>query len=582
MAENKKENLEKRVNQHIYRIYEGILNSDELTQLTDSILSKIIDSQHELPKHITQEGEPWSEKTIVLITYADTINDKNNLPINTINNFLHEHAKDFFEIVHILPFFPSSSDTGFSVMDYYTIYHKFGQWNDILKISKDFGVMADVVINHGSSKGKWFNNFIKGKGKGHDYFLNFDETFDVSKVIRPRTSDLLNSFDTSAGEKFVWCTFSRDQVDYNFSKPVVLYEFIEIIIFYLSKGITVFRFDAVAFIWKKIGTRCINLDKTHEIVRLFRTLLTYLSPKAILVTETNTPARENVSYFGNANEAHWIYNFSLPPILVYSILSGDSSYLEKLTMSMPPSQLGTSYLNFIASHDGIGLRPAESFLSKDEIDIFIEQMENNGGKVSYRSSNTDTPEPYEINISLYDAMTVAFNKESNLGFERFICIHTIMLSLEGVPALYIHSLFGTKNDHELFEKTGQNRSLNRGKIKYEDIKLLDETKLQTKIFNKLKTLSNIRKRQRAFHPNAVQFTLHLGKNLYGVWRQSLDKKQSIFCISNLTDKDVDLSLLDLNLIGFDEWEDLISQNKFNDVTSKLTLFPYQTIWLTNL
>ena len=209
-------------------------------------------------------------------------------------------------------------------------------------------------------------------------------------------------------------------------------------------------------------------------------------------------------------------------------------------------------------------------------------MENNGGKVSYRSNNTDTPEPYEINISLYDAMTVSFNKESNLGLERFICIHAIMLALEGVPALYIHSLFGTKNDYELFDKTGQNRSLNRGKIKYKDIELLDKSKNQTKIFNKLKTLSNIRKRQRAFHPNAVQFTLHLGKNLYGIWRQSLDKKQSIFCISNLTDKDVGLSLLDLNLIGFDEWQDLISQKKFNDVTMKLTLAPYQTVWLTNL
>jgi sucrose phosphorylase len=249
---------------------------------------------------------------------------------------------------------------------------------------------------------------------------------------------------------------------------------------------------------------------------------------------------------------------------------------------MPPSQLGTSYLNFIASHDGIGLRPAESFLSKDEINRFIEQMENNGGKVSYRSNNTDTPEPYEINISLYDAMTTAFNKESNLGLERFICIHSIMLSLEGVPAVYIHSLFGTKNDFELFAKTGQNRSLNRGQIKYEYINSLGETKNQTKIFNKLKTLSSIRKRQRAFHPNAVQFTLHLGKNLYGIWRQSLDKKQSIFCISNLTDKDVDLSLLDLNLIGFDEWVDLISEKKFNDVTTKLNLAPYQTLWLTNL
>ena len=244
--------------------------------------------------------------------------------------------------------------------------------------------------------------------------------------MRPRTSDLLNPVETSDGIKYTWCTFSKDQVDYNFSNPVVLFEFVQIIIFYLSTGITVFRFDAVAFIWKKIGTSCINLDKTHEIVRLFRTLLTYLSPKAVLVTETNTPARENVSYFGNANEAHWIYNFSLPPILIYSILAGDSSYLEKLTMSMPPSQLGTSYLNFIASHDGIGLRPAETFLTKDEVTKFINLMEQNGGKVSYRSNNTDTPEPYEINITLFDAIKESFNKEVNLYVERFICILSLI------------------------------------------------------------------------------------------------------------------------------------------------------------
>ena len=241
----------------------------------------------------------------------------------------------------------------------------------------------------------------------------------------------------------------------------------------------------MAFIWKKIGTSCINLEKTHEIVRLFRTLLDYLSPKAILVTETNTPARENVSYFGNANEAHWIYNFSLPPILIYSILAGDSSYLEKLTMSMPPSQLGTSYLNFIASHDGIGLRPAETFLSKDEIAKFINLMEKNGGKVSYRSNNTDTPEPYEINITLFDAMRESFSKERNLSLDRFICIHTIMLSLEGVPAFYVHSLFGTKNNYSLYRDTNQNRSLNRGKIEISKIDLSDQSKPESFIFSSI-------------------------------------------------------------------------------------------------
>ena len=582
MSDSTKLDLEKRVLQHLNRIYADVLDKKKIKQLSNSLLEHVIETQNDMPLHITEDGESWSQNTIVMITYADTIEDKNSLPINSINKFLKEYCADTFEIVHILPFFPSSSDKGFSVKDYYSVYHQFGQWNDILRISKEFGVMADVVVNHGSSESLWFKNFIKGEGKGSDYFLNFDEPFDTSKVVRPRTSDLLNPVETADGTKYIWCTFSKDQVDYNFSNPVVLFEFIQIIIFYLSRGITVFRFDAVAFIWKKIGTSCINLEKTHEIVRLFRTLLTYLSPKAILVTETNTPARENVSYFGNANEAHWIYNFSLPPILIYSILAGDSSYLEKLTMSMPPSQLGTSYLNFIASHDGIGLRPAETFLTKDEISRFINLMEQNGGRVSYRSNNTDTPEPYEINITLFDAMKESFNKEVNLYLERFICIHAIMLSLEGVPAFYIHSLFGTQNDYALYKQNNQNRSLNRGKIKISEIDLSNESESQSHIFLQLKKLMLIRKKQPAFHPNAVQFTLHLGSNLYGIWRQSLDKKQSIFCISNLTDEIVKLSLLDLNLIGFDHWRDIITEIEIDDITSEIEFSPYQTMWLTNL
>ena len=582
MSDSKKLDLEKRVVQHLNRIYADVLDKKNIKQLSSSLLEHVIETQNDMPLHITEDGESWTQNTIVMITYADTIEDTNSLPINSINKFLKTYCADTFEIVHILPFFPSSSDKGFSVKDYYSVYHQFGQWNDILRISKEFGVMADVVINHGSSESLWFKNFIKGKGKGSDYFLNFDEPFDTSKVVRPRTSDLLNPVKTTDGIKYTWCTFSKDQVDYNFSNPVVLFEFVQIIIFYLAKGITVFRFDAVAFIWKKIGTSCINLEKTHEIVRLFRTLLTYLSPKAILVTETNTPARENVSYFGNANEAHWIYNFSLPPILIYSILAGDSSYLEKLTMSMPPSQLGTSYLNFIASHDGIGLRPAETFLTKDEVTRFINLMEQNGGRVSYRSNNTDTPEPYEINITLFDAMRESFNKDVNLCVERFICIHAIMLSLEGVPAFYIHSLFGTRNDYALYKQTNQNRSLNRGKIKISEIDLSNESEPQSYIFLQLKKLMLIRKKQPAFHPNAVQFTLHLGSNLYGIWRQSLDKKQSIFCISNLTDEVVNLSLLDLNLIGFDHWRDIISEIEIDDITSEIEFRPYQTMWLTNL
>lgn len=576
----KEQNLKKRIHLHIERIYSTSLNETEILEFSDNIYNLIVSKKTLHASSLL--SDQWSEKTTVLITYANSITSTNNMsPLSSLQKFVSSKCQQFIDTVHILPFFPSSSDDGFAVKDYYNIDNEFGDWKDIINISKSFRVMADVVINHGSSEGVWFKNFIKGEGRGHDYFLSFDNTFDITEVVRPRTSPLLNTFDTHDGTRYLWCTFSKDQVDYNFNNPKVINEFVEIILYYLKMGITIFRFDAVAFLWKRIGTSCMNLEKTHEIIRLFRTIIDYLSPYTVLVTETNTPAAENVSYFGNGNEAHWIYNFSLPPILIYSVLIGNASYLEKLTMSMPPSQIGTSYLNFIASHDGIGLRPVETFLTKIEVERFTQLMENNGGKITYRSTNTDVDEPYEINISLFDAMKETFSKEKKLFIERYICIHTIMMSLEGVPAFYIHSLFGTENDYALYQKTGHNRSLNRGKIDYNKIKTESTNTKESKIYNKLKELLLIRRNQAAFHPNALQFTLHLGNELYGIWRQSIDKTQSIFCITNITEQIVTLSLLDINLDDADKWHDLITQEAVEDNISNIELKPYQTVWLSN-
>ncbi len=576
---NNDKTLVSKISKHLTTIYSANLSKKDL----DECQSKIISLLDKAPKTDQYIKDRWSENTVVLITYANSIVHKDDKPLFTLEQFLNDYCKDIISIVHILPFFPSSSDDGFAVTDYYNVDKNYGDWENINNISKKFSVMSDIVINHGSSKSEWFKNFLSGKGKGSNYFLSFDNTFDTSEVVRPRTNELLQKFLTNEGDKFLWCTFSKDQIDYNFSNPDILYEFIEILSYHINQNITVFRFDAVAFLWKKIGTKCINLEETHELIRLFRTIMEYLCKKSILVTETNTPARENVSYFGNANEAQWIYNFSLPPILLYTILSGNSSNIEKLTMSMPPSQLGTSYLNFIASHDGIGLRPAEDFLSSREIQELIELMQKNGGKVSYRTNQNGEDSPYELNISLLNAVNQTFYDTDELQLDRFICIHAIMMSLEGVPAFYIHSLLGTENDYELFNQTKHNRSLNRHI--YEKISIYNELTTDGSITNRvhgsISKLLVLRKKQKAFHPNAVQFTLHLGKDLYGIWRQSLDKRQSIFCISNITNKTKEFSLIDINLIGFDSWFDLISGELINDLSSSLKLEPYQTVWITN-
>ncbi len=572
-----------RLERHLVKIYSEVKTPKEIKQLYNDLLKFVESKANNKPPTVVNSLNKWSENDIVLISYPNSIVEGKIKPLATLKKFLDKHCVNMISIVHILPFFPSSSDRGFSVEDYYSVDKSFGTWNEIKEISKKFSVMGDVVLNHGSSKSKWFENFLSGSGPGSQYFLTADSNLDLSTVTRPRTSELLSKVNTVNGEKYVWCTFSEDQVDYDFENFEVLKEFISIISFYLDNGISVFRFDAVAFLWKKIGSSCVNLPETHEIVRLFRTIIDYLNPNAILVTETNTPARENVTYFGNANEAHWIYNFSLPPILLYTVLKGDSSYLEKLTMSLPPAQLGAAYLNFIASHDGVGLRPIEGMLNKSEIKKLIAKMKNNGGEISYRSNKDKEETPYEINISLFDAMQETFSGNKDFHFDRFLCIHIIMLSLEGVPAFYIHSLFATRNDKNLYQKTNKKRDLNRHTFEINSLKKIIDTKNnhESLIFYKLSDLIAIRKKQKAFHPNAVQFTLHLGRNFYGVWRQSLDKSQSIFCISNVTDKDREFSLMDINLIGFDQWRDLISNEAISDIHAKMKLKPYQTIWVSN-
>ncbi|MGF2686373.1 alpha-amylase family glycosyl hydrolase [Marinobacter sp. DUT-3] len=526
----------------------------------------------------------WDASDIVLITYADTVRRADEKPLVTLRGFLNDCLADTVSAVHILPFFPYSSDDGFSVMDYLAVNESHGNWDDIERIAGDFKLMADLVINHMSARSRWFENFRKRVDPGKDYFFEASLSDDLSAVVRPRTSPLLNPVMTEDGERYVWCTFSEDQVDLNFANPRVLSEFVSIIRKYLERGVVMFRLDAVAFLWKEPGTPSIHLQQTHELIKILRLLIEHHSPRAVVITETNVPNRENLTYFGNANEAHAIYNFSLPPLLIHTLVTGNCRHLKTWLMSMPPAQMGTTYLNFIASHDGVGLRPTDGLLTEDEKQGLINAMESFGGKVSYRRTEDGRDQPYEINIALYDALkgTVKGGAD-HWQLQRFICAHAVMLALEGIPAFYIHSLLATENDYERAEHTGRLRSINRGQWKLESIEseLANPLSHHSEVFKELKRLIAIRRRQPAFHPNATQFTLHLGLQLFGFWRQSMRRDQSIFCIHNISDEFQEVALSDINLIGTDQWVDLISGLRVDDLSGSLTLKPYQSVWLSN-
>ncbi len=405
----------------------------------------------------------------------------------------------------------------------------------------------------------------------------------MSQVVRPRTTPLLRETSTKEGTQYVWCTFSHDQVDLNFSNPEVLCEFVNIIRLYLDKGVRIFRLDAVAFLWKRVGSESINLPETHEIVRLLRTLIEHAQLDALIITETNIPNRENLSYFGNANEAHAIYNFSLPPLLVHSLVTGSCHHLKNWMMSMPPAQNGTTYFNFIASHDGIGLRPAEGLLQDQEIEDFANAMAAFGGNISWRALDNNINKPYEINITLFDALAGTYEGKDEWQVSRFICAHAIMLALEGIPALYIHSFLGTENDNAKVEETGHFRSINRHHWKANQLEefLNDPQNTHYQVLERLKELIAIRKQQAAFHPNATQFTLHIGDQVFAFWRQSMDRRQSIFCLNNISDQTQSVALNSINLVSTDHWRDLITNTPIEPSQNELVMAPYQTLWLTN-
>ena len=561
---------------HLNQIYPDRDNK-KLTEKIVKIFFK--ESEPVAPKpNVTK----WDQSDIILISYANSIVRKGEVPLQSLLYFLNTYVNGYINSVHILPYFPYSSDDGFAVIDFKKINDTFGSWQDIDTIAKKYKLMTDLVINHVSSRSQWFDQFKNNKNPGKDYFFSVSKDTNIQNVIRPRTSSLLQEVDTLDGKKYVWSTFSHDQPDLDFSNSDVLLEIIDIIRAYLDHGTKIFRLDAVAFIWKKLGTPCINLPETHEIIRLIRTLIDFYSNEIYLITETNIPNRENLSCFGNRNEAHLVYNFALPPLILHTLLNGESNKIKQWLMAMPPAMFGTTYFNFIASHDGIGLRPVEQILSPSEVDNLALNIEKAGGKISYRSTE-GKERPYELNIALFDALKFHV-KDNDDGYQetRFISAHTIMLALEGIPAFYINSLLCTENDYQKLKHSGQNRAINRHQWPLDMlVRKLSENTHHSRVYKELLRLIKLRKAQPAFHPNATQFTLNLGNDVLALWRQSLDRDQSIFALHNITNRKISLQLSDLNLIETDIWTDLIAGESLKSKHEVLEIQPYQSMWITN-
>ena len=524
-----------------------------------------------------------SQQDVVLITYADMVQSKGRAPLDVLREFCSHHLKGAVSTVHLLPFYPWTSDDGFSVVDYRQVHPDYGKWTDIENFSKEFQLMFDLVLNHCSSKSSWFKEFVSGVEPGMNYIMEGDAEADLSAVVRPRSSPLLTPYQTRGGEKNVWTTFSADQVDLDWTCPDLLFEFLDIILFYLSMGCRILRLDAVAFLWKKLGTNCLHLPETHEVIKLIRNFVEVVAPETILLTETNVPHEENVSYFGKGDEAHAVYQFSLPPLLLHGLLRGTSKHLRNWAANLAPPPKGCYFLNFTASHDGVGVRPLEGILPKEEVLSLAKEIEGKGGKVSMRSMPDGSESPYELNVTYYSALSDP--KHSELGEARFICSQALALSLQGIPAVYFHSLCATPNDQQGFGETGRARTLNRKKWQLNELESMLGKKSTTgsKVFDWYVTTLRKRGAAPAFHPDASQEIIDLGDSVFGLVRSSVDGNQSIVCLYNFLPKTCPVKPMNILKKWFPSGgaKDLISGGEIHWGSKALELRPYQALWLVS-
>lgn len=509
------------------------------------------------------------ENDAMIITYGDSLIKEGERPLVTLRNFLEKYVGDAVTSVHLLPMFPYTSDDGFSVVDYREINPQLGNWDDVYALSKKYKMMYDAVINHISKSSEWFRKYLAGDEKYADYFIECDPNADYSSVVRPRALPLLTKFDTVKGEKYIWTTFSDDQIDLNYACPDVLIEIIDLLLFYVQNGAKYIRLDAVGFIWKELGTPCIHHPKTHEIIKLIRLVLENVAGDVILITETNVPHEENISYFGNEDEAHMVYQFPLAPLVLFSYLTENTRKLSQWASGIDATEGKTTYFNFLASHDGIGLRPAEGILDEKEMQILLDATISRGGRISYKNNGHKPPTPYELNISYQDALTPLTDSDEN-RIKRFIGAQTILMSVVGVPGIYIHSLLGSRNYYKGVEESGINRRINREQLNYESlVKELGGDTGRAAIFREQLRRLRIRKGCSAFSPKASQKVLYPDERVFAVLRENKETSEQVLALINVSSSNV---TLENKYFG----TDLLSGKK---AAEKINLEPFGCMWI---
>lgn len=525
-------------------------------------IKKLVDSCIQTRKEFPSSSQ-LNHKDHLMIAYGDHVKDGDKPKLQAMSQMLKETGlDDFFTYIHLLPFFPYSSDDGFSVIDYYKVDEVVGTWSDIRELQQKHKIAFDFALNHSSQHCEWFKGFISGHPDYQDFYKTGDPNDDLKPVVRPRTHPLLTQYD----DKYVWTTFSDDQVDLNYEYPAVLEKMIEVFIYYLSKGAQIIRMDAVAFLWKKPGSSSLHLPETHLIVKIFKAIAETIDPHVLVLTETNVPHEENISYFGDGDqkEADMVYQFSLPPLALFALWKSDTDVFLEWARSLETMPAEYLFLNFTASHDGVGVRPLQGLVSEADEKGFFDRISTDL-LMGYKTNPDGSQSPYEINATLFSVLS-AITDDAQKAEQAFFLVQSLALALKGLPAVYLSSLFAASDDIEGFRESQIKRRVNREKFELET--LLDSVRdSKTRAYRAIdfyRSILSERVKHADFSPFAPQKVESLDSRILKVSR---GQDMAVECYFNFSESEFSLN-------------EKSGEHLFSTSGSNLHMVqPYGVVWL---
>ncbi|MEM9362913.1 MAG: alpha-amylase family protein [Bacteroidota bacterium] len=555
-----------------------------------------------------------SEKMVGMQLYIEHFNKdlkglKQKLP------YLKEFGVNFLHLMPLTTRPKGENDGGYAVNSYYKVDEQYGSQKNLLELTQtlreeNMFIMLDFVVNHTSDEFPWAKKAKKGKEKYQAYYYTYpDDTIPRSfekslPEVFPETSPGNYTYDPEM-QRWVMTVFNSYQWDLNYTNPEVFLEMLTQLMNLVNLGVDIVRFDALAFLWKKIGTISQNLPEAHMLVSLFRMCLQVISPGTIFLAEAIVAPKEIIKYFGegiqHGNECEIAYNASLMALLWNSIATKKTTLLYKSLENVPAKPKDSTWLNYIRCHDDIGLGYENQFIEeigwnpgqhrKFLLDYYCQRLDWSPSKGLLFMYNPKT-EDGRITGSAASLLGLEKGLEENnatliqQSISKIILLHGVILAFGGIPMFYAGDEIGTLNDYSFLEKDDKkadSRWVNRPYQDWETIKKLSKKKIpQSKIFQTLKRLVHVRKTSPVFADNNNIILHHTGNHhIFGFERtERLGNGLLVLCNFDEAPQVVDSSwIMKLGYFAKGEPIDLISENPVSLKSGLLQLDAYQIIWL---